>query len=259
MGISDSKNFSSKQLVIDNKEIEALSKIIFNCEDLKTLNQVYTQHGNYQNPQISYAFGIAFLNRGDKERSKETLIKGARFGLKFPCEYYDTLFIDAIGQCYMLLLTQYASAYVNPNVSYATALAYIYLSRSIELKNTGFYGSLRSRGILFKDHESPNVCMHLISQYLGWSVLIEPLIISDFYYASKIPTGQYNDVLQISKSIHKKLDDISIGGKDASEYMLEDIAEIGKERHLLLFNRLKEKYKDGCFNIKTADFQDLVR
>jgi hypothetical protein len=258
MGLFDFLNQGSKKPTMNPLEILALSEVIHNCSDLRTLIHIFNQKGDYDNPQISYDFGVAFFIKGDKVNAKKALIKGASFGLKFPCSYYDTLFIDAVGQCFMLLLTQFPLN-DSDQIDSATSLSYIYLSRSIELSGIEAHDSLRSRAILFKDHEDPMAWQSLIMENLGMGVLVDPFLISDFYFAAQASGSPHKSGLQSAREIHQNLEDIAIGGKDADEYSLSEMAEIGKKRHLLLFKTLEDKFKKGKFNLTIEDLKNLNR
>lgn len=259
MGIFDFKNKGSGRPAINLPEILALSEVIHKCSDLRTLMHVYDKKGDYPNPQISLDFAFEFYSKGDKATAKQAWVKGASFGLKYPCPYYDTPFIDAVGQCFMLLLTQFPTVYLNPKVKSATSLGYIYLSRCIELCNKQTFDSYRSRALLIKNHTSAIVWQGIIMENLGMGALVDPLIISDFYFASQVPGNPHQDALQSAKRIHQKLEDISIGGKDADEYSLQEMAEVGEIRHNILFKGLEKKYQAGEFNLNIDDLMNLNR
>lgn len=250
MGLFD--NIFEKKASINIPEIDALTDIIFNCSDLSTLINIYNQKGEYDNPQISYAFGLSFIIQGDKARAKKALLKGASYGLKFPCEFYDTHFIDAIGQCFMLLLTQFPIEYSDKVLSY-TSLAYVYLSKFIEQNGIYAWDTYHSRALLFYDHESPMVWQNIFMDNLGQGILIEPFIISDFYFASKAQDSPHQNALASARRIHQGLEDITISGKDADDYSLVEISELGKQRHFILFKRLEEKYKNGELTDQKVD------
>ena len=258
MGLFDFLNQDSKKPKLDLPEILALMELIHNCSDLDTLIHLFNQKGNYDNPQISYDFGVAFLIKGDKVNAKKALIKGASFGLKYPCSFYDTPFIDAVGQCFMLLLTQYPLNN-SEKVINASSLSYIYLSRCIEQSGREAHDSLRSRALLFNDHENPMVCQSIIMDNIGMGILVEPFIISDFYFASQASGSPHQNALQSARRIHQNLDDITIGGKDADEYSLLEISEFGEKRHLRLFKKLEEKFKTGMFNLTIDDLKNINR
>jgi hypothetical protein len=239
-------------------EVMALGEIMDNCVDIFALNTFYAQKSNYPHPYISNKFGVKFLIRGDKATGKKALIQGASYGIQYPCQLYSNSFVDSIGQCFALLMTQY------PIVDYAkamkaTALGYIYLSRCIEMYPNSAYDSYRTRALLFKDHENPMVVEHLIMENLGIGILVEPFIISDFYFTSKLVGNPHQDAIQCAKRIHYSLEDIAVGGKDADEYSLQEIAELGGRRHHSLFKALETKYKNGEYNLGANELNNAIR
>lgn len=235
-------------------EIMALSEIIHKSQDLSVLNHIYSQKGDYNHPQIQYDFGVAYLVRGDRVNAKNALIKGAIYGLKYPCSLYSHVLVDSIGQCLSILMTQFPSK--NDEVTLKkTALAYVYLSRCIELAPRQAQDSYRTRALLFKDHENPNIVQRFILNTLGLGVLVEPFIISDFYFASQAKGSPHQDALQSAMRIHQRLDDIAIGGRDADDYTLEELAEFGERRHLAFFKKLEQQYMKGELDLTIVDFR----
>ncbi|MBL0300086.1 MAG: hypothetical protein IPQ23_00055 [Cytophagaceae bacterium] len=153
-----------------------------------------------------------------------------------------------------MLVTQFPLPYADKAYS-ATLLAYVYLSRSIEQRGIDAWDSYRSRAQLFKYNKNPNVGLTIIMNNLGMGVLIEPFIISDYYFASQALRSPHKNTLQSAKSIHQWLENISVGGKEADEYSLSEMADFGKKRHNVLFKILEEKYKKGELNMTLDDLQ----
>ena len=252
MELFDFLNSGSQKPIMNIPEIYALADAIMGYSDLAALTNFYNKKGDYNNPQVSFAFAVAFLNLGDKTIAKKALTKGASFGFKYPCVLYNDSFIDAVGQCFMLLVTKYSLS-LDKAIS-ATSLAYIYLSRCIEIGGIDAYDSYRSRALLFKDNENPMAGQNLIMANLGFGVLVEPFIISDFYFASQSTESPHQYALQSARRIHQGLEDMTIGGKDADDYSLSEMADFGAKRHYVLFKKLEEKYKKGELNM-TLDVQ----
>lgn len=246
MGIFNFKKMNSNRISMNITEILSLSKQAQSCSDLKELIKLFDQKGDYNNPQIGYLFGVLFINFGDKERAKKALIKGANYGIKYPCEFYDTAYIDAIGQCFMLLATRFHFP-IEKLVS-LNCLAYVYLSRCIELKKREAFDSYRSRALLFNSDENQSSILSIIFNNIGLGVLIEPFVISDFYFASQAIGSPYRNAIQSANNLHESLDDIAIDGIDADDYSLYEIALIGENRHSDLFKKLEQTYKKGKLN-----------
>lgn len=234
----------------------ALSQLI--CKtDINTLKQIWSKRNDFNpHPLISNSFGTSFIRAGEKNLAKEAIIEGATFGLKYPCEFYDNVIIDSVGQNLALLVTQFPV--VNEEYALkATSLAYIYLSRCIELRTRLAFDSYRTRAILFKDNKSKYAINSLLLENLGAGVLIEPFIISDFYYSSQAPNSPHSKDFEFAQIIHSRLDDISISGKDADEFSLRQLAELGENRHKVLFNLLKIKYQSRLLNLSVQNLYEI--
>ena len=252
--IIENSNSPSSNLL----EVVSLSQLIHKCEDLSMLNYAYNQYGDYNHPQICYDFGTEFLIKGDKNKAQEVLFKGAKYGTKFPCAIYGNALIDSVGQCMALLMTQFPNGERKYSLK-VTALAYIYLSRCIELHPNDAQDSYRTRALLFANHQGGFQVQTLIMDNVGMGVMPEPFIISDFYFASQIVNSPYRNALQSAQRIHHSLGDTTIGGKDADEYTLEEMAEFGSKRHQMLFKKLEEKYKSGTFDLAAEELAQAVK
>lgn len=239
-------------------EVMALRKVIQECQDLAILNHVYNQMGNFNHPQICYDFGVEFLIKGDKINAKKALIQGAIYGVQYPCSLYGNAFVDSVGQCLSILMTQFPIADIATAFK-VTVLGYIYLSRCIELLPREAHDSYRTRALLFNDHENSMLIQSLIMENVGMGVLVEPFVISDFYFASQATDSPHQSALQSASRIHQGLDDITIGGKDADEYSLSQMAEFGEKRHMKLFKTLELKYKSGAFNLTIEELKSANR
>jgi hypothetical protein len=242
----------------DITQVMALRKLIHNCQDLPSLNHLYNQKGNFNHPQIGYDFGVSFLIKGDKANAKKALTQGAIYGLQYPCPIYNHALIDSVGQCLSLLITQFPIADSSKAME-ITSLGYIYLSRCIELHPRRTQDSYKTRALLFKDHENPMVVQSLIMENVGMGILVAPYIISDFYFSSQADGSPHQNCYQIAKRIHQGLNDMTIGGKDADDYSLDEMAEFGEKRHLMLFKTLEQKYKNGEFNLTIEELKNTSR
>lgn len=226
--------------------------------NLRTLENIYSKFGNYSHPQICYSFGVGFLIKGNNQLAKEALLKGAHFGIQYPCQLYNNALVDSIGQCLAHLMTNFSTG-DNKQALNVTELAYLYLSRCIELHPRESHDSYRTRAILFSDHENPTIVRSLIMANAGLSTMKEPYMIADYYFASQASGSPHRNAYESARQIHYHLDDISVGGKDADEYSLEDMAELGEKRHFLLFKRIEQKYKNGELDMSFNDLKSSIR
>ena len=237
------------------QEIVSLTQEIQSTRQLSTLNLLYSRYKDYDSPHIAYVLGVRFLILGDKNLAKNCLISGARYGLKYPTPYYETPFIDSIGQCYAYLVTQFSTNQLI--ASKATALAYLYLSKAISLTRGRAFDSYRTRAILFKDNESPIAIQNLIADNYNLMAMEEPFILSDYFNSANVPGSPHSECMNDARRIHRNLDDISIGGKDANLYSLEELAIVGESRHQRMFESVEEKFKNGSLNMTLLDLNNL--
>lgn len=237
-------------------EILALSDIIKGAGNLDWLNHIYNKKGDYDHPQICYEFGIAFWKFGDRAKAKNCFIKGATYGISFPGEIYNHTFIDSIGQCFSLLVTQYPIR----NLEYAykaSILAYIYLSRCIELYPRESQDSYRTRALLFKDHESPDLIKNMIVRTINFNISALTFVIADFYFASQAKDSPYQDCLESAERLFQMVANTKIQGRLGSSYTLNEIVEIGEERHFLLYKTLEHQFKSEEFNMMFNELQEM--
>jgi len=234
-------------------QILATSDAIHKINDLNTLCLFYEQIKNYNHPQIYYDFGTAFLNFDQDDLAKDALMKGATFGLKFPSVFYSNAFIDSVGQCLGILLIKFSTNNNKVNIK-LTSLAYVYLSRCIELHYREAQDSYRTRGLLFNAHMNQMIIRHIIQDNLGADAFIEPFVISDFFFAATATDSPLTQFLTSAQSIHSSLQDLTVGGKDANRYSLKELAELGEARHSRLFKAIEEKSKKGLFDTSLDEF-----
>ena len=238
-------------------ELIQLSELIKNTTNLETLNKIAVRLGDYKHPLIYRDLGTSYFIKGDRTSARKYLIKGAEYGLKYPCIEYDNQFVDAIGQCLYIILTEFPVD--NNNVTYkATLLSYLFLSRCIELYPREAQDSYRSRAILFKNHKIPNIIQMILIENLGGSVLIEPFIISDYFFSAKAKNSPYQNCIALASKIHQNLEDISIAGKDADEYSLNEIAEIGERRHLKLYKKIEQQFISNQLSLTSTELEKLT-
>lgn len=233
-----------------------LTGIINSCEDLTLLTHIYNASHKIDHPHISFSFGVSFLILGDKVLAREALIKGASFGIQYPSMYYDHYFIDSIGQCYMLLVTQYSYSF-EASMANANALGYLFLSRCIEITNKNAYDSYHGRGALLKNNENVVMLQSFIN-FLGLKNNFNLFIISDYYHASQINGTTHKDDFVYAKRLHEYMGNIEINDKNAYDYSTGEMAEIGANQHYKLFKLLEQEYVNGNLNITIEDLEKQI-
>ena len=232
---------------------------IHSCSTIDELLLLRKELSDSKAPVIFLNLGIAFLHKEDKENAKESFLSGIKLGSSFPNEFFDDIEIDSIGQCFAMLLIHYVIEKINydnfiNNAIKITALAYIYLSRCIELIPKKAYDSYRTRALLFKDHNYYVIVNKLFSQNFEYPILLEPFILSDFYMCSSLEGTEHNDDIKYAKEALDDLYDLSdvvgkINDKNLEEFSLQEMVNYGRQRHHVFYNILKSRYEEGAFNI----------
>jgi hypothetical protein len=235
---------------LTNLEVVSIVNRIQTCTNLTALMLPYQDFKDSGHPSIYHALGVRFLILKDKEKAKEMFIKGSLFGTEFPSIYYDSLFIDSIGQCLTYLMTHYNINNCRKVVS-ITALAYVYLSRCIELYPLQAYDSYRTRAILLKDHERKRDIENLFEDIFKLNVNYEALYISDFYLASTI-NNDPEDLNIAIKNYQFVVDNVWI-----FKSSLESTIELGKNQHLIAYKKLETAYKNKKISFTINDLLEI--
>ena len=231
---------------LTNIEVVSIVNRIQTCTNLTALELPYQDFKDIGHPGIYHALGVRFLILKDKVKAKELFIKGSLFGAEHPSIYYDSLFIDSIGQCLAYLMTHFNINNCRKVVS-ITALAYVYLSRCIELYPLQAYDSYRTRAILLKDHERQREVENLFEDIFKLNVNFEALYISDLYLASTI-NNDPEDFQNARKIYQYVLDKVWI-----FKQSFESTVEIGKSQHLIAYQKLGTAYKNKKLSFTIND------
>jgi hypothetical protein len=224
--------------------LQSIAKEIYSCSSLRHLHQLIAKYKNSNHPDPFYHLGVICIQNKKYEEAKILFKKGAQYGLKYPNRYFNTIFSDSIGQCFYHLVMNIEIYDYNFFV-----LAYIYLSNCINLSPRKTYDSRRSRALLINTENSYFVDKFR-ADYLGIEYIKEPLVISDFYFASLGFENNFNiksQCLSDAKKIHDWLEDITVAGKDACDYSIEEISIIGETRHKKIYDNVLVDFMNNKF------------
>jgi hypothetical protein len=206
---------------------------IHSCHDNQTLSRLISKYGSSNNPDTLYHLGVRCFLQDKKEDAFNILKKGASYGLKVPNEYLDSIFSDSIGQCFF-----HISNTLKKGTEKDFVYAYFYLSNCTRLSKDS-YDSFKSRAILI--NENPLYSTRLISDYLGLSAIKDPLVIADYYYAGQgfdDNPREKSNCRNRAQSMHQRLEDLTVAGRDADEYSLAEMALVGEARHNAIYTKL---------------------
>ena len=240
-------------------EVLEINNLIIQCDDIE-LEYFYKEFSSYSHPQIACILGYRFSNIGNNKRAKECFVKGASYGLKYPCALYDSFLLDSIAQSMKFILTDLnINVWGDPNkIRNLISLCYVFLSKSIELMPRRAFDSYWSRADLFDNKKTRGLSHSVVMNNYGVGTLLEPFIVSDFYYCSQAVNSPHKEPAYLNaKAIHKSIDGIAVSGKSANEYTLQELAELGEKRHEGFFRKLELDYKDGKFDFTERELELL--
>lgn len=240
MGIFSLFSRSKPSRSLDTSNPLHIHLMLLKCRTIDEVLRLHNSYKEFDHPHVAFVFGITFLKFGDTSRAREEFIKGAMYGAKYPSSYLNTPFVDAIGQCYMNLMTQFP-VQDEDSASKATALSYLYLTNAINQMPRKAFDSYKYRGFLFQFNEVHHLPMSLIHEMGGIGMIAEPFIISDYYFAAMSPNNPHSEVMNRAVELHRSLEDITVQNKDADEYTTAEIADIGEKRHEFFYRLLTQE------------------
>jgi hypothetical protein len=228
-------------------------------DDIKMVMQNY---GSYDHPYIYDIIGITSGVLKFNELSLNAFLRAISYGLKFPNPYWNTIYSDSIGSSIARIIFFLKIECPNALLQNLYSLCYGYLSSCIELLDVSAFESLDFRGRLLNSNSQ--FVANMIQGYLGLGIFPKVMVISDYYYSSIGYTladrqDLAQNALNRARQCHRYLEDISVVGKCANEWTLEDIAKIGAERNKILYSRMQSDLKANKFEIKEEELMLNVR
>ncbi len=217
-----------------------LTSEIEGATSVSDINLIARKYGHMQDPYVQYALANVYQVYNQYQEAIPYLLKACQLGSENLKTYSSTPYSDSIGAASMSLLTDYPEYVVSSKIQYQLfENSYYFLSKSITMFGLKAYESFRNRaGLLCIQNGIPNkfIMTHSIGQ------IIEVLILSDFFFAAKayFNQGLYQESQKLMNQAvinHDWLDDMSIAGKDADEYELEELALLGQQRHKIIMDK----------------------
>jgi len=245
-----------------NKEFEKfINDFTPKLQYCKTAPQVIDLVDRYtfNHPCLYYASGHLCCFMDAPEISLKLLRKAISFGTILPNDYWDTQSSDCIGSSVVDLFT-YFKIQQNETATKLIILGYSYLSNCIEIIGNNAFESFENRGRLF---DMSGKSTYIISDALHTLSQIKIVYsIPDYLDASHgyMTHGFYNaanNVYKRASYLHEYLEDITVAGKSANIYSLEEIAEIGRQRHKELYLSFKKDVVNSKYNISKHELDNL--
>ena len=232
------------------------------CSKSQDFDNLFEKYKGYDHPYIFMVAGSVYGTHKDHEKSINNYLSALSYGLSMPNEYYLTQHADTIGGSIARILYHYKIEGDADTIQKMYYLAYCYLTSCINLLGMNAFESLKYRGNILGMNNQ--YMAEFVGKYLGMGVLPMPLAISDLYlaYGGYKKRGYHDEAeesIQNAIRLHKWLEDISINGKNADEWSIQEIAEIGLERNKILFENMKADFVKNKFTIDFKSLKDRIK
>lgn len=249
--LNNTLNYSNN----DNTNAMMISEILRRIKSSTELFNQSEQIIKFNHPHLFYALGEKLLILNHNDQAKVELLKSAYYGLKHPSNLFNHLYINSIGSsmCYLVCYYKCNKDDLSHKIAYKLMkLAYLYLSRCIELYPDMAHDSYYNRGMLFQKISYHNYNTLCLETFKG-SVLKEIFLVSDFYNSARIDGSRIDGDFSLAENAHANLGSVTIQGRDADNYRLEDLVNIGNERHKSLYESVKNQYTKSLLDISPTE------
>jgi len=256
--------------MLDNQTNQMLLQfeaLLQTCNTEVQLKSIYEKFKEFKNPHVEFRTGETFLAIfKNKCEALPYLISGASYGLDPKNIYYSNHLSNSIGQCFWYLLNNYVYGFVLSYEYNICCLAYIYLSKCINLIGIQANDSLRSRALLINSRLKKYRVKEFLNEYYykGNDLCTEILSISDYFYSALSfrndgDINEYNRCLSWAKENMEKI--LSLKQYSPMKMLnLESISEISKQNHEYIFKKMEPDFLRSKFSYPSNSFkEDLIK
>ena len=249
-------------------ELQTAIKEFNQASTLFDVTRIHQNYSSLQDINIEYFSALTKMRLGYKTEALPN-IKNVAWDIishigESKYKYWDSSSIHSIGDSLYLLLKNYYKDEIpfNKLTFSLFNLSYLCLSNNIynfpQTSCDSFYkrATLLQSGSIGKGMLS----MGLVQGSLGLSTMSSPMLINDYYSSGQIYISEYNmasqgnNLIDRARRMHYELEDVSIEGKDASDYTIEEICGIGRIRHKQIYSVLLSKYANKEFVLNKEEF-----
>jgi hypothetical protein len=243
------------------------------ANNLTDVARIYQKYESLNDINIDYFAALTKMKLGFKNESLQNL-KNVASDIICNNEdgkyrYWDSASMHSIGDSLFLLLKHYYKDEIpfDKFTFSAFNLSYLCLSNNIYNFPETSCDSYFKRAVLLNSGSLGKgmLTMRLVQGSIGLLSVTAPLIINDFYSSGRIYISQYNmatqgqNLIERARRIHLELEDMTIDGRDASDYSIEEIAKIGRMRHRDIYSVLLNRYSKKDFFLTKEEFTQLCR
>jgi len=256
-------SFIKRQAVIKLQDIQLGSiygQLLVRLESATSSEEILNIYRNFpekNNPLLHALTGGQFNTKyPEADEALSIFIKGASMGIKFPSDNWNVTYVDSIGKCISQIL--FLSKLKSGDLFFRLfSLAYVYASAVIFKMPASASDSYPLRGSISASCSA--VANEFYHQYYSNNSLIQVFVLADYFTAAKVfhwegIHSEASKYLDWAKQIHGSIKNIQVAGKEANEYSLEEIANIGMERHIKTYLKVLPLAIDGKFDISDEEF-----
>jgi|TARA_Y100000310_G_C20680319_1_gene815531 hypothetical protein len=243
---------------ITKKQISNFTMELYSCNSYSKLLNLIDQYENMDNPYLYQSSGQWCLVKNYSNEAIPLFSKAIQYGINFPNKFWGTQMADSIGSAISKILTSYSTDYTKKPIINLFIQGYCYLSNCIDILNLNAFESLENRADLLIYSSNEITC-----EIVPMGVLPQVYTITDLYKSAQgLNKNGYSvearEKLNAATNLHGWLEDISVAGRDADEYSLEEIVKIGEKRHSNLFESFRRKLLNNEFKLTTNDLNQIT-
>lgn len=225
--------------------VSYLTRMSHSDQSVAFINQIDNELREKGLKHVSIECQLSFMiwNNGLKQKAIDRFTEIISTEIRNDFINYGTPYADAVGMAISFLIE---NKYKKSGEDYKDLfrMGFVYLTSHIELLGDQMCDSFKHRAYLIDN--SNHYAEYLGIDFLNTLNFIPlPLAISDYYsagiaYHSQGFNDRFQECIQRGAYLHNWLDDMRINGKDADQYEFKEMAELGKQRLMLLNSKITD-------------------
>jgi hypothetical protein len=252
---------NKKGVIMDEltkNQIMRYTRQLYSCNSYTFFLDIVKENENMDNPYVYQAAGQWCIQHNYYEEALPYFKKAILYGCEFPNKIWNTQMADAVGSSIAMVLTLYRTDYDERTLTNLFIMGYCYLTNCINLLGVQAYESLSNRASLLIDTSN---AMH--SADMPMFNIPHVYAISDIYKSSIGLVGvgfesEARDKLSYVADLHEWLEDITVAGRSADEYTIQELVEIGEDRHRYLFEKFEKKLLNNEYLINEMELDQIL-
>ena len=225
------------------------------CVSESQIEKVKINYLDRDFPAVPHYLSNWYKRHGDTETAHSIIRMGlAKYLIYFKgletSDAWNSPFIESVGQMLGMLYSEFTHLEYPTDIKVKLLeMSYLYLLRQAEQFPDRSPDTFYTAAIVLSQSRDLTTRLVLNNRdAIGPAINVDVLTLSNWYFASVAFNNLGNaqaaiKAKQKAELIHQQLDDLTIAGKDADEYSLGEIAQIGYRRNMLIFSTLFNRFK----------------